>query len=546
MSNFNLPARPSLEQLQKQAKELLRDYRADDARAVARIGAGTKPVLADVQFVLAREHGFATWAALKRHLDVRSDPHGLSAAPPFYRIDWEENIIELRLPFDLKDWSKILEVVKESRITGIRAMGQMTDDVLVAVSNLEHVTHLNLDASDVTDAGLRHLAAMPQLQHLELTRCPITNAGLGVLGELRELRSFFLYHHSGVSDEGLAHLETCERLERVDLLGTNSGDVVLKALAEKPALRHLKTGNRVTNAGLELLHHFPVYKNWRGGQGKIGLMEFSAEPNHLLLRGTFTDEGVAKLVGLDGLFALNLDDRNLRVTAAGLKPLAKLPNLGWLGFDATDEAMPHIAAMPRLRMLMCQDTVSGDDGFVALSKSRSIEYIWGRRCYGLGGRGFRAIAGMPALRGLSVSCKNVDDGALSTLPSFPSLVEFMPMNVPDEGFRHVGKCARLEALWCMYCRETSDAATEQITGLSQLKTYYAGQTKITDRSLELLSAMASLEQLTFWNCAGVTDAGLKALAQLPGLRELRLESMANVTRAGIAAIPAAVRVNYSS
>lgn len=98
----------------------------------------------------------------------------------------------------------------------------------------------------------------------------------------------------------------------------------------------------------------------------------------------------------------------------------------------------------------------------------------------------------------------------------------------------------------MYCRETPDAATEQITGLSRLKTYYAGQTKITDRSLELLSAMASLEQLTFWNCAGVTDAGLKALAQLPGLREVRLESMANVTRAGMAAIPAAVGVNYSS
>ena len=49
---------------------------------------------------------------------------------------------------------------------------------------------------------------------------------------------------------------------------------------------------------------------------------------------------------------------------------------------------------------MCQDTVAGDDGFVALSRSQSIEQIWGRRCYNLRGRGFAALAAMPALSGL--------------------------------------------------------------------------------------------------------------------------------------------------
>ena len=79
--------------------------------------------------------------------------------------------------------------------------------------------------------------------------------------------------------------------------------------------------------------------------------------------------------------------------------------------------MPHIAAMPRLRFLGAQDTLAGDDGFVALSRSRSIEYIWGRRCHNLRTRGFLALANMPALRGLSVSCLNVDDAGVSALPS---------------------------------------------------------------------------------------------------------------------------------
>src|SRR5258708_7068032 len=73
-----LPARPSLEQLQKQAKELLRQYRRGDAAAIERFRAA-KPhnddvkspeavTLADAQFVLAREYGFETWAKLKHHV----------------------------------------------------------------------------------------------------------------------------------------------------------------------------------------------------------------------------------------------------------------------------------------------------------------------------------------------------------------------------------------------------------------------------------------------------------------------------------------------
>jgi hypothetical protein len=152
---------------------------------------------------------------------------------------------------------------------------------------------------------------------------------------------------------------------------------------------------------------------------------------------------------------------------------------------------------------------------------------------------------MPALRGLAVSCKKVDDASLARLPSFPALREFMPMDVSDAGFRHVGRCENLEGLWCMYCRETGDAATEHIAGLSHLKMYYAGMTKITDRSLEILGRMASLERLEFWQCAGITDAGVAHLAALPRLQEISLDGLAGVTRQAVGLFPAHVRVNYS-
>ena len=120
------------------------------------------------------------------------------------------------------------------------------------------------------------------------------------------------------------------------------------------------------------------------------------------------------------------------------------------------------------------------------------------------------------------------------------------MDVPDAGFRHLGRCPQLEAIWCMYCRDTGDAATEHIAGLRNVKTYYAGQTRITDRSLELLSAMHSLEHVSFEACARVTNTGILRLAALPNLKELSVALMPGVTREAIDAIPTRVRVLYES
>ena len=69
-----LPERPSIEQLHKQAKELLRAHRNGDAAALRRFGAARPdkaeaPSLADAQFVLAREYGFESWAKLKHHVE---------------------------------------------------------------------------------------------------------------------------------------------------------------------------------------------------------------------------------------------------------------------------------------------------------------------------------------------------------------------------------------------------------------------------------------------------------------------------------------------
>jgi hypothetical protein len=207
--------------------------------------------------------------------------------------------------------------------------------------------------------------------------------------------------------------------------------------------------------------------------------------------------------------------------------------------------MAHFAAIPGLRSLRAQGSIATDAGFEALSRSATLESFWGRTCPHFGSRGFIAFSRMPALRSLGIGCDNVDDAALGRLPAFPSLRELTPIGVKDDGFRHVGRCERLERLTCMYCRDTTDAATAHVTGLP-LKYYYAGLTQITDRSLELLGGMDTLEQIEFYECAHITDAGLPALARLPRLREVSVSGSPRVTHTGMRAFPSHIRARYAT
>src|SRR6478752_5402928 len=71
----HLPENPRLEHLRRQARTLLRQFRAADAEALALLREHHprphEPLrLADAQLVVARSYGFASWPALRRHMDV--------------------------------------------------------------------------------------------------------------------------------------------------------------------------------------------------------------------------------------------------------------------------------------------------------------------------------------------------------------------------------------------------------------------------------------------------------------------------------------------
>jgi len=499
--------------------------------------------LAEAKELISRTSGFPNWTALIEAAAAGTAPPGQPHA-----IDPKTNRISLRRIPSPKDWDTIIGVMKERRIPTLEA-AVMTDEAMERIAQLDFVTGLSLGgARGLSDDGMQHVARMPQLEYLNLSEYPggkLTDRGLEVLRHLPNLRKFEMTWQKGISDAGAANLRFCDKLEEVNLMGSPTGDGAIDALRGKPALRSFSTGRLVTDAGLPLLHDFPMFKKLHGPvPDKIAGPH--DVPARLLIDGPFTNKGLEGLAGLEGVVELDLFWHVTGITGDGFACLTGMPNLASLGCDgelSSNEAMRHIADIPRLRILRAQESVATDEGFEVLSRSQTLEGFWGRECPNFGSRGFVAFSKLPRLRSLGVGCQKVDDAALSTLPKFPSLREFTPIAFQDRGFRHIGRCGKLERLTCMYCRETGDEATEHIAGL-HLKYYYAGLTKITDRSLEILGRMDSLETVELFETKAVTDAGLAHLAKLPRLNRVELFGLPHVTLAGTMVFPASVQVNY--
>jgi hypothetical protein len=81
-----LPQKPSLEHLKKQAKDLLQAFEQGESVALERfrsLTASASPRLSDAQHVIARDYGFATWPKLKEHVEAVTRalyPHEMLAA----------------------------------------------------------------------------------------------------------------------------------------------------------------------------------------------------------------------------------------------------------------------------------------------------------------------------------------------------------------------------------------------------------------------------------------------------------------------------------
>jgi ankyrin repeat protein len=95
----------NLEQLRKQAKELVKAARAGDDDALARLG-GRETTLANAQLVLAREQGYPSWPALVA--DSEASPESFVLAATDGRKERAEALLAARPEIERDPWARLV------------------------------------------------------------------------------------------------------------------------------------------------------------------------------------------------------------------------------------------------------------------------------------------------------------------------------------------------------------------------------------------------------------------------------------------------------
>ena len=510
MSVRRLPERPNLDQLKHQAKELLAAWRSGssgDAPAPR-----TPPRLRDAQRAIAQQYGFDSWDALRTHVETISGSSTRTRPQPREVLQYDDAVpdaIELNEPLT----ADVVQRLIEQGVNALKIGPKVAADNLSRLAEIPALRGIDLAwRGDLLDGDVKFLEAMPWLTALSLSRC------------------------GQITDRTVERLRSHERLERINLQGTDTGDRAIAALAEKPSLSRVLVGARLTDAGAARLRDFPA------------LVQPGARDAYLAVSSarTLTDEALAAIGSLNGVIALDLHMSAFgspHYTARGVAHLRRMSSLQELNFHgalATDAVLVEIAAIPRLRWLHCQDPVSGDEGFVALGECTTLENLASRVCRRMTDRGFAAIARLPRLQRLGLGGPRISDAAMAHLADAPALVDLGPIMFGDAAFEHIAKIPRLEQLTNMYNRSTSDDATRYLRGHPTLVHYGAFGTQITDESLRIISGFPRLETAAFTNCDFITDEGMRELARLPRLRLVSTGSCVRVTGAWLTSMPPGV------
>jgi len=110
----------------------------------------------------------------------------------------------------------------------------VTDSSLCHLRGANELKAINLDSTQITDAGLKELAqAVPNVARLSLVRTDVTDRGLAYLTKLPHISHLNL-RDTKVTDEGIKHLIGLPRLERLSLNFCNVTDRALEVLQNSP------------------------------------------------------------------------------------------------------------------------------------------------------------------------------------------------------------------------------------------------------------------------------------------------------------------------
>jgi internalin A len=252
----------------------------------------------------------------------------------------------------------------------------------------------------------------------------------------------------------------------VNLRGTWVTDTDLRRLNRYPSLSVLDLSlTRITDGGMQEI------KNLRG------ITDFN-----LYFAEFVTDEGVAAIKGWKNLKRLNL--HGTKAGDSALEHIAGLTLLEWLDVGSTlmtDVGLERLTSLTNLRSLTMGGNELGDAGMQALRQMPNLTYL--------------------DLSGRQGNDKNVWSIAMS-----------------NTGLQAVLSLKNL--------RELRFACVTTSVGIEGAKLGEVSTLSVTEKWLEQLQSLTSLERLKLQGCGRIDDEAVKVLIAMPSLREVDLKGTA--------------------
>jgi ankyrin repeat protein len=325
----------NLEQLRKQAKELVKSAREGTAQALERLG-GREPILANAQLVLAREHGYSSWPGLVAALEAKPEAFVLAATsgrrqhaesllaarPEIERDPWAGLVLgrgwegDPNRPGGPRGWAPLLYVCHS-----VFAVAGLARELLArgADPNASFQNEYGSMSALYGAAGVVHDPELTRVL-LEAGASPDDGESLyhSVEAESPECLRLLLEH--GAETRGtnaLAHALDHDRIEPVHLLLEAGADPNESAL-----LAHAARRGRGSEF-LRLLAEHGAELDRPGGETWRGNVPLRTAYAHAVLRGR--DDAAETLAELGASTALAPDDAAVAAVARGERPGRPLP-----------------------------------------------------------------------------------------------------------------------------------------------------------------------------------------------------------------------------
>jgi hypothetical protein len=210
--------------------------------------------------------------------------------------------------------------------------GLLADLTPLKGMNLAGLTHLDLNNTQVTDAGMVYFKHCKDLRSLHLSNTQVTDAGMAYFKDCKNLTELLLCWVQ-VGDPGLVHFQDCKALTSLNLAGTKVSDVGLGHFKDCKNLMSLELNT--TQVGDAGLIHFKDCKNLTSlilrdtRVSDAVLAHFKGRPLRML---SIQDTGITDLTPLEGmpLEEIRLTPKNI---TRGLDILRDMKSLKTIGVD---------------------------------------------------------------------------------------------------------------------------------------------------------------------------------------------------------------------